>query len=59
MNSRGYAILLWNNNTLVGVYAVVRNMEEADAVCGQLLNKDISYSEYDCVSWMPTFIEDE
>lgn len=58
MDERGYAILLWHNDTLVGIYAVVRSMEQAENMCECLL-KDIKYSEFDSASWMPTFIEGE
>lgn len=58
MCERGYAILLWYEDSVVGVYTVVRSMERVASVCESLL-KDNDGSEYDAVSWMPTFIEGE
>ena len=58
MCERGYAILLWHDEDFVGVYTVVHSMEQADAMCKQLLEK-YDCSEFNGVSWTPTFIEGE
>lgn len=58
MCERGYAILLWHDGNFVGVYTVVRSIEQAESTCEFLL-KDTGYSDFDSVSWTPTFIEGE
>lgn len=59
MSSRGYAILLWYDDSVVGVYTVVRSMERVEALLGSLLKSPNYPNEFNAVSWMPTFIEDE
>lgn len=58
MCERGYAILLWYDDSVVGVYTVVRSMERVEAACESAL-KESDPSEVNGVSWMPTFIEGE
>lgn len=58
MCERGYAILLWHNEDFVGVYAVVRSMEQAEAMCRQLI-EEFDHSEFNNASWTPAFIEGE
>lgn len=58
MCERGYAILLWYDDSVVGVYTIVRSMERAAALC-ESLPKELDSSEVNAVSWMPTFIEGE
>lgn len=58
MCERGYAILLWYDDSVVGVYTVVRSMERLEALL-ESLSKELDPSEVNGVSWMPTFIEGE
>lgn len=58
MCERGYAILLWYDDSVVGVYTVVRSMERVAELC-ESLSKELDSSEFNAVSWMPTFIEGE
>lgn len=58
MCERGYAILLWYDDSVVGIYTVVRSMERVAALC-ESLPKELDPSEVNAVSWMPTFIEGE
>lgn len=58
MCERGYAILLWYDDNVVGVYTVVRSMERLEALL-ESLPKELDPSEANGVSWMPTFIEGE
>ena len=58
MCERGYAILLWSDDSVVGVYTVVRSMERLEALL-ESLPKELDPSEVNGVSWMPTFIEGE
>ena len=58
MCERGYAILLWYDDNVVGIYAVVRSMERVEELC-ESLPKELDSSEVNAVSWMPTFIEGE
>lgn len=58
MCERGYAILLWYDVSVVGVYTVVRSMERVEALL-ESLPKEFDPSEVNGVTWMPTFIEGE
>lgn len=58
MCERGYAILLWYDDSVVGVYTVVRSMERLETLL-ESLPKELDPSEVNGVSWMPTFIEGE
>ena len=58
MCERGYAILLWYDDSVVGVYTVVCSMERLEALL-ESLPKELDPSEVNGVSWMPTFIEGE
>lgn len=58
MCERGYAILLWHNEEFVGVYTVVRSMEQAEAMCEQII-AGYENCGFNCASWTPTFIEGE
>ena len=59
MCERGYAILLWHDDSVVGIYTVVRSMERVESVCYSLLKSPDYPAEFNSVSWMPTFIEGE
>ena len=56
MCERGYAILLWYDDSVVGIYTVVRSMERVESVCDSLLKSPDYPAEFNAVSWMPTFI---
>lgn len=58
MCERGYAILLWYDDSVVGIYTVVRSMEQLEALL-ESLPKELDPSEVNGISWMPTFIEGE
>ena len=59
MCERGYAILLWHDDSVVGIYTVVRSMERVESVCYSLFKSPDYPAEFNAVSWMPTFIEGE
>lgn len=59
MCERGYAILLWYDDNVVGIYTVVRSMERVESVCDSLRKSPDYLTEFNGVSWMPTFIESE
>lgn len=59
MCERGYAILLWYDDSVVGIYTVVRSMERVESMCDALLKSPNYPDEFNAVSWMPTFIEGE
>lgn len=59
MCERGYAILLWYDDSVVGIYTVVRSMERVESMCDSLLKSPGYPDEFNAVSWMPTFIEGE
>lgn len=58
MCEHGYAILLWYDDSVVGVYTVVRSLERAVALC-ESLPKELDSSEVNGITWMPIFNEGE